>query len=121
MNNLALMACRKLMFLDVNEAAKYLGHVEPRTWRYYESGRSSLPESVIKNMHALLDRRAILLSEMRKQAQEHRQLGKGRQVVPFYATFEHFQQETGDSDVLAWRIDMSVKTELYIEDLLVFY
>jgi hypothetical protein len=121
MNNLALLACRKLLFLDVVEAARLIGNVEPRTWRYYESGRSPLPESIVKKMHVLLQRREALLADMRQQAQEHRRLGQGRQVVPFFVTFEQYQRETGRQDVLEWRIDMSIKSALYIEDLLVFY
>ncbi|MEL4016620.1 DUF1870 family protein [Dryocola sp. LX212] len=121
MNNFALLACRKLLFLDVVEAARHIGNVEPRTWRYYESGRSSLPEPIMKKMHSLLHRREILLNDMRVQAQEHRKLGQGRQVVPFYVTFEQFREETGHDDVVEWRLDMSVKSALYIEDLLVFY
>ncbi|MCT4710666.1 YdiL family protein [Enterobacteriaceae bacterium H11S18] len=121
MNNFALLACRKLLFLDVVEAAKHIGGVEPRTWRYYESGRSSLPDAIVKKMHNLIRRRESLLKEMRLAAQSHRQLGQGRQVVPYYVTFEQFVQETGLDDVLEWRLDMSVKSALYIEDLLVFY
>lgn len=121
MNNLELLACRKLLFLEVNEAAKFIGNVEARTWRYYESGRSNLPEAIRSRMQGLLQRRASLLEELRQQAADYRKQGNGRQVVPFFTSFEQFQQETGLPDLLEWRIDMSVKSSLYLEDAIVFY
>ncbi|EAO1133560.1 DUF1870 family protein [Salmonella enterica] len=121
MNNLELLACRKLLFLEVNEAAKLIGNVEARTWRYYESGRSSIPEVIQSKMQGLLQRRTSLLEQMRVEAAEYRKQGNGRQVVPFFTSFEQFQQETGLPDLLEWRIDMSVKSSLYLEDAIVLY
>ena len=121
MNNLELQACRKMLFLDVVEAAELIGEVGARTWRYYESGRSSIPERVLQKMDALLNRRQNVLEQMRVDAVEYRKLGNGRQVVAFYPTFEQFEKETGVPDHLEWRIDMSVKSALYLEDVVTFY
>lgn len=121
MNNLALLAARKLMFLEVTEAAKYIGNVEPRTWRYYESGRSSIPPMIEQKMKALLQRRESLKAELKGRAEEHKKLGQGRQVLPFFVTFEQYKEEAGLDDLLEWRIDQSVKSSLYIEHLVIFY
>ncbi len=48
-------------------------------------------------------------------------LGEGRQAVPYYLTFEDYQKETGLNDVIAFRLDQSVKAALYLEDKVVFY
>ncbi|EMD0638904.1 DUF1870 family protein [Salmonella enterica] len=121
MNNLELQACRKMLFLDVVDAAKHIGGVEARTWRYYESGRSSIPERVLLKIDALLQRRADVLEQMRAEAVEYRKKGDGRLVTPYHPTFEQFEQDTGVPDQLEWHIDMSVKSALYLEDMVTFY
>lgn len=121
MNNLELQACRKMLFLDVMEAATYIGDVGPRTWRYYESGRSSVPERVLLKIDALLHRRADVLEQLRAEAVDHRKKGDGRLVIPYHPTYEQFERETGVPDRLEWHIDMSVKSALYLEDMVTFY
>ncbi|WP_165465610.1 DUF1870 family protein [Enterobacter cloacae] len=121
MNNLALLACRKMLFLEVAEAAKYIGNVEARTWRYYEAGRSAIPEHIASKMIGFMQRRDSLLDELRQKAIDFRKRGEGRQAVPFYVSFEQYQEETGLDDFIEWRIDQSVKTRLYVDDLVVFY
>ncbi|WP_333855252.1 Aca2/YdiL-like domain-containing protein [Leclercia sp.] len=121
MKNLALIACRKLLFLEVVEAARYIGDVEPRTWRYYESGRSNIPEHIAKKMMGLMQRRLNVLSEMRAEAIAFRKKGEGRQAVPYYVKFEDYQNETGLDDYLEFCIDCTVKSVLFTEDHVVFY
>ena len=121
MNNLALLACRKMLFLEVAEAAKYIGNVEPRTWRYYESGRSAIPDAIVKKMNSFMVRRESLLNELRDEAMKWKEKGQGRQVVPFYVSFEQYQSETGLDEFIEWRIDQSVKTRLFVDGLVVFY
>ncbi|EBA6160038.1 DUF1870 family protein [Salmonella enterica] len=121
MNNLALIAYRQMLFLEVTEAAEYLGGVGPRTWRYYEAGKRPVPQRVIDQMTGLLECRALLLERMTKEADEYRTLGKGRQVVPFYLNFEDFQRETQLDDYLSYRLDQSVKATLLLQDKVVFY
>lgn len=121
MNNLSLMACRKLFFLDVVEAAKYIGGVSPRTWRYYEAGRNKIPDHIVSKMKGLLQRRVTLKQEMQQIALTFKERGEGRQAVPYYVTFNQYNEETGLTDYLEWRLDQSVKSILYVEGLVVFY
>lgn len=121
MNNLSLMACRKLFFLDVIEAAKYIGGVSPRTWRYYEAGRSKIPENIASKMEGLLQRRVTLKQEMQQEALAYKAKGEGRQAIPYYVTFQQYTDETGLTDYLEWRLDQSVKSILYVEGLVIFY
>lgn len=121
MDNLALMACRKLFFLDVVEAAQYIGGVSPRTWRYYESGRSKIPEHIALKMEGLLQRRVTLKHDMQQDALRFKERGEGRQAVPYYVTYKQYNEETGLTDYLEWRLDQSVKSILYVEGLVIFY
>lgn len=121
MNNLALMACRKLFFLDVVEAAQHIGNVSPRTWRYYEAGRSKIPDAIASKMEGLLQRRITLKEEMRQDALRFKAKGEGRQAIPYYVTYKQYTEETGLTDYLEWRLDQSVKSILYVEGLVVFY
>lgn len=121
MNKLALIACRKMLFLEVEEAASHIAGVTQRTWRYYESGRSPIPQGLVDKMTGLLECRALLKERMTAEADAHRQKGEGRQVVPFYLSFDEYQKETGLDDLIGYRLDQSVKASLYLEDKVVFY
>lgn len=121
MNRLELITCRKIFFLEVEEAATNIAGVSQRTWRYYESGRTPIPKALEEKMQGLLECRALLKARMAKEADEFRQKGEGRQAVPYYLTFEDYQKETGLDDVIGFRLDQSVKASLYLEDRVVFY
>ncbi|EAM1616365.1 DUF1870 family protein [Salmonella enterica] len=121
MNNLELIACRQLLFMDIPEAAELIGGVGQRTWRYYEAGRSPIPKALIEKMSGILECRELLLQRMMDEADEYRKQGNGRQVVPFFLTFEEYQQETGLDDPLSFRLDQSVKAALYFRNKVVFY
>jgi hypothetical protein len=121
MNNLTLLACRKLFFLEVVEAAEHIGSVSPRTWRYYEAGRNKIPDHIVSKMEQLLQRRIQLKQEMRDEALRFKERGEGRQAIPYYVTFEQYVDETGLTDRLEWRLDQSVKSILYVEGLVIFY
>ncbi|WP_118986296.1 Aca2/YdiL-like domain-containing protein [Photorhabdus sp. CRCIA-P01] len=74
MTNKELQALRKLLMLDVKEAAECIGGVSSRTWQYWEAGRYPIPqdvESAIKDFvnlrNSLLKRR---ISEWRFASSE---------------------------------------------------
>ncbi|MBZ0058707.1 MULTISPECIES: DUF1870 family protein [unclassified Leclercia] len=121
MNRLALIACRRILFLEVEEAATHIAEVSQRTWRYYESGRTQIPGHLAEKIEKLLQYHTVMKDRMSKEADEYRQKGEGRQAVPYYLTFEDYQKETGLDDVIAFRLDQSVKAALYLEDKVVFY
>ncbi|ECN9265263.1 DUF1870 family protein [Salmonella enterica] len=121
MNKLELITCRKIFFLEVEEAATHIAGVSQRTWRYYESGRTPIPKALEEKIQGLLECRALLKQRLTKEADEFRQKGEGRQAVPYYLTFEDYQKETGLDDVIGFRLDQSVKASLYLEGRVVFY
>lgn len=54
LNNHELQAVRKLLMLDVSEAAEYVGNVSPRSWQYWEAGKVPIPDDVEMEMYGLL-------------------------------------------------------------------
>ena len=44
MTNTELKQLRKLLFLDVTEAAKLIGECKQRSWQRWESGSRAIPE-----------------------------------------------------------------------------
>ena len=46
MTNIELKALRRLFFLDVADAATYIGKCSKRAWQYWESGSRKIPDDV---------------------------------------------------------------------------
>jgi hypothetical protein len=63
----------------------------------------------------------LMLERMEAEADEYRAKGAGRQVVPFYLSFDDYRKETGLDDLITFRLDQSVKATLLIRDKVVFY
>src|SRR3546814_1610125 len=66
-SDLELQATRKLLMLDVAEAADLIGQVSPRTWQYWESGRNTVPADVSDEMQALLSIRGEMIDAITEQ------------------------------------------------------
>ena len=108
MNGKELQAARKVLMLDVREAAELIGGVSKRSWQYWEAGRSKVPDDVGRKMAELLKRRQTLLEE----AEAWARAGHGGQV-PYYASFHDFDNAHPGDGILAWRIGQSVAAELH--------
>lgn len=75
MNHKELQACRKLLMLDVSEAAELVGKVSARTWQYWESCRYPVPQDVEDEMQALIARRLELMGEVDELLAQDRSKG----------------------------------------------
>lgn len=62
MTNIELKALRRLFFLDVAEAAQFIGNCHVRTWQRWEQGTRSIPDDVIKMMNLLIEERQSILA-----------------------------------------------------------
>ena len=62
MTNTELKALRRLFFLDVAEAAQFIGNCHVRTWQRWEQGTRSIPDDVIKMMNLLIEERQSILA-----------------------------------------------------------
>lgn len=64
MTNVELKALRRLFFLDVSEAAQFIGDCHVRTWQRWEQGTRKIPEDVMKMMNLLKEDRQEILAMM---------------------------------------------------------
>jgi hypothetical protein len=115
MNNLELQAARKLLLLDVKEAAEEIGGVSARSWQYWESGRSPTPSYVERAIEDFLELRLALIDEI---AEKIDSLGADQPIeLPFYQCYEYFCAEKPDATKTLWRINQSVAALYYTEGL----
>lgn len=111
MNSKELQAARKLLMLDVSEAAEFLGNVSPRTWQYWESGRSAVPLDVADEMADLLRMRGDMISETQEQLPDN---GNGA-VLRYFNSFAEFASAHPDGTVRGWRLHQSVAAQFYCD------
>jgi hypothetical protein len=111
MNNKELQAFRKLLMLDVKEAAEHIGDVSPRTWQYWEAGRNPIPKDVENEIKDFVNLRNSLLKRRILEWQN----GDLR-VAQYYMTINEFEQTTGKRNVVMWRITNSVAAEILSEN-----
>ncbi|WP_350304902.1 Aca2/YdiL-like domain-containing protein [Photorhabdus viridis] len=114
MNNKELQALRKLLMLDVKEAAEYVGGVSSRTWQYWETGRYPIPQDVESEIKDFINLRSRLL----KQRISEFQNGDLR-VIQYYMTIDEFEQATGKRNIIMWRITNSVAAEISAKNYIV--
>ena len=67
MTNIELKALRRLFFLDVSEAARFIGDCHVRTWQRWEQGTIKIPEDVIKMMNLLKEDRQEILTMLQNK------------------------------------------------------
>ncbi|WP_019933869.1 DUF1870 family protein [Oceanimonas smirnovii] len=111
MTHYELQALRKLLMLEVSEAAREIGDVSPRSWQYWESGRSPVPDDVANQIRNLTDMRYQLLELRTEQIEK---AGKPIQLN-FYRTLDDYEAVTGKRDVVSWRLTQAVAATLFAE------
>lgn len=115
-----LQAMRKFLLLDVKEAADIIGKVSPRSWQYWEAGRSSVPDDVADKMNGLLSYRQMIIENIEAQAEAHSsnpaQEDGDRMIMPYCPTLADYQRHYPGEGVLAWRAYQSAVAELYAND-----
>lgn len=105
MTNHELKQLRTLLFLDVTEAAKWIGECEPRTWQRWEKGDRAVPDDVARQMQMLALSR---LDMLQFECDENN---------PNYRYFERFSEfkAAGGGNELKWRLAQSVASQLLCE------
>lgn len=112
MNNKELQALRKLLMLEVNEAAEQVGEVRARTWYYWEEGRNPIPPEVAQKMIELAGVRWHMIQKLIKRKEESHRL-------PYTLTLDDYNNrpEGDEWGVISWRISQSVAAHFYAEGL----
>ncbi|WP_277810674.1 DUF1870 family protein [Chromohalobacter canadensis] len=122
MNGKELQALRKFLMLDVREAAEIIGKVSPRSWQYWESGRSSVPDDVEDKMNGALTLRQSIIDRLEQDIEEHggnpQDEHGDRLKVPYYHALSEFQADHPDQGTLPWRAHQSAVAELYANNLI---
>lgn len=111
MNHCELQALRKMLMIDVSEAAEYIGKVSARTWQYWESEKYRIPEDVALLMKNLTHQRQELVSKLKNESETL--LKSGQTAIPYYRTFEDFQKKHANSNVILWRIHQSATASVF--------
>jgi len=107
MKNHELRILRKSFFLEVSEAAKHIGEVEPRTWQRWEDGTRTIPGDVIQQMQMLSLTRSELLSveyELTNAA------------YLYFDKLEDHAKALGAESVIKWRMAQSISAQLLSEE-----
>ncbi|MCF6442523.1 YdiL family protein [Pseudoalteromonas luteoviolacea] len=121
LNNFELQALRKLLCLDVSEAAELIGGVTNRTWQYWEVGRNEIPCEIDYEMYGLTSLRNQLIDKSVEEV-ELGDLGPLR----WYHMFEPKNGERKDGHIyfiddypacnkVHWRLHQSVLAYLFAE------
>lgn len=106
MNNNELKMLRKLFFLEVAEAAKHIGDVEPRTWQRWEDGTRNIPLDVIQTMQMMALTRADLLAV---------EFNDSNAAYLYFDTLEDHAKALGATSVIKWRMAQSIAAQLSSE------
>jgi hypothetical protein len=111
LNNLELTAIRKIMMLEVTEAAELIGKVSTRTWQYWESGRSPVPSDVEVEIYAMFSQRNECIEGVLVDIDDQKTPLK----IPFFRQFEDFQKIFPGQNKIWWRVYQGVAAYLFSE------
>lgn len=106
MTNHELKQLRRLLFLNVSDAASLIGNCEPRTWQRWEKGDRTIPNDVIREIQMLaLTRLEQLQVEFDESDPNYR----------YFETFDEYKAAGGAGNELKWRLAQSVASTLLCE------
>lgn len=105
MDRLELKQLRKMFFMDVVDAAKFIGDCEPRTWQRWEKGDREVPLDVIETMQHLAATRQSMLD---------RDFDKDDPMYTYFEEYSDFKKLTG-AHYIKWRLAQSVAAGLACE------
>ncbi|GGB52880.1 hypothetical protein GCM10011607_11720 [Shewanella inventionis] len=106
MTNNELKQLRRLLFLEVNEAAKLIGECEPRTWQRWEKGDRAIPLDVSRAIQMLCLTRLERLQVGFDEADPN---------YRYFENFEDYKASGGTGNELKWRLAQSVATVFLCE------
>lgn len=106
MESFELKMLRKLFFLEVTEAAKFIGEVETRTWQRWEDGSRSVPVDVEQQMQMLALTRIDLLSV---------EFDPRNAAYVYFENIEQHSKALGAHSVIKWRLAQSIAAQLTME------
>jgi len=106
MTNNELKQLRRLLFLEVSEAAQLIGECEPRTWQRWEKGDRSIPNDVS---------RVIQMLALTRLERLQIEFDKADPNYCYFDSFYEYKTAGGTGNELKWRLAQSVATALLCE------
>lgn len=110
LNFLELAAIRRLLMMDVADAAQCIGKVSNRTWQHWETGRNKVPHDVEEELYALFSQRQECIDGVIKSTKPHEAL-----AIPFFRQYEDFEALFSGANKVWWRVYQSVAAFLFTE------
>ena len=110
MNGKELQSLRKLLMLDVAEAADLIGNVSARSWQHWEAGEKPVPVDVEDALDDLRDIRIELIGQI-----DDRLVDGEKLELPYYISFAEFEQHNPGKTKLDWRLSQSVAALYFTE------
>lgn len=107
MNYKELKALRQLLGLECSEAAEHVGNVSTRTWQRWEDGTRSIPDDVADKVSELGTARDAMVDKFFDQCRNEGDFI----TLTFYMSIDEYEKETGNSDIVMWKITNSVAAE----------
>ena len=101
MTHSELQAIRKVLMLDVSEAAKFIGKVSTRTWQYWESGAKPIPDDVVSIMKELIIKRGQSINAY---------LENNSLIKHYYHEYSSYKEANLNATVIDWRLHQSIYT-----------
>lgn len=112
MNNKELQASRKLLFLEVSEAAEHIWQVSEQMWQQWESGEASIPDDVITEMMVLAQQHSNMMIAIDEIIQD----SLPEQIeIAYYYTYAEYKADNPNATYTDWRISQSVASYYFLE------
>mgnify|MGYP001154715400 CR=1 FL=1 len=108
MTHYELQAMRKLLMLDVKEAADCIGRCSARTWQRWENGDNKVPSDVETEIYGLIGNRNLVIGKMIDIEIEP-------VSIKFYKTIDGFLADYPESNLVSWRLHQSIVAYLFAE------
>ena len=99
-----LQAMRKILMLDVKEAAELIANVSVRTWQYWESGRSKTPDDVEMEIYGLIEQRNRMIEDLVDKLEE---LDGEVLKMHYFHTYEEYEKKYPGKNKIDWRLHQS--------------
>jgi hypothetical protein len=112
MNNKELQAARKILFLEVAEAAEHIGGVPARSWRRWEDGTHRVPSDVENKIQELAEKRLNMIDSIDALIEEQQ---SDELDIAFYASHDEYKADNPGATVLDWRLSQSVAAYYFLE------
>lgn len=106
MNNHELQAMRKMLMLDVSEAAEFVGKVSARTWQHWEAGKYNVPDDVQREIYGMCEQVTECVDSV-WGAKEH----KG--AIRWYHTYDDFLSDYPNGNKAWWKLHQAVCAEIF--------